>query len=132
MAALIERYLERCRWTVEITEVTASPSGTLAESAQLLPRLDDAERVIALDERGADMTSTALARQLEGWQDGGCRSVAFVIGGADGLHQAVRQRADILMAFGRATWPHMLVRVMLAEQLYRAGSILAGHPYHRQ
>ena len=87
---------------------------------------------MALDERGRDLTSVAFAERLGRWRDDGVRDLAFVIGGADGLAPAVRDRAALTLAFGRATWPHMLVRTMLAEQIYRAQTILTGHPYHRQ
>ena len=84
-----------------------------------------------LDETGTDLASTALAERLRGWQDDGTREVRFLIGAADGHDVATRGSADLLLGFGRATWPHMMVRAMLAEQLYRATTIIAGHPYHR-
>jgi 23S rRNA (pseudouridine1915-N3)-methyltransferase len=84
-----------------------------------------------LDERGKDLTSEQLAVQLQTWRDGGIREARFVLGAADGHSKAERDEADLLMAFGTATWPHLLARAMLMEQLYRATSILAGHPYHR-
>jgi 23S rRNA (pseudouridine1915-N3)-methyltransferase len=87
--------------------------------------------LIAIDERGQDLKSTDLADRLGRWRDEGRRDAVFLIGGADGLDPALRERADLVLSLGRATWPHMLVRVMLAEQLYRAVTILAGHPYHR-
>ncbi|MBB6254707.1 rRNA large subunit m3Psi methyltransferase RlmH [Nitrospirillum iridis] len=86
---------------------------------------------MALDERGKALPSEAFARQVGAWRDGGVADLAFVIGGADGLAEEVRRRASLLIAFGPMTWPHMMVRGMLAEQLYRAQQILAGHPYHR-
>jgi 23S rRNA (pseudouridine1915-N3)-methyltransferase len=97
----------------------------------LLRAIPDGARVIALDERGAVMSSRAFAQMLEATRDSGASDMAFVIGGADGLDPSVRDRADSLLSFGTMVWPHMLVRVMLAEQLYRAASILAGGPYHR-
>ena len=84
-----------------------------------------------LDERGQDLSSEQLATQLEKWRDGGIRETRFVIGAADGHPDEERGAADLLLAFGKATWPHLLARAMLMEQLYRATSILAGHPYHR-
>lgn len=87
--------------------------------------------VIALDERGKSLSSEALAKQLASWRDAGEARVAFVIGGADGLPAAVKAKAKLTLAFGSATWPHLLVRTMMAEQLYRAMTILSGHPYHR-
>ena len=87
---------------------------------------------VALDERGQALSSTELARKLEGWRDGGKREVRFLIGAADGHDEQGRTSADLLLSFGPATWPHLLVRAMLSEQLFRATSILAGHPYHRE
>ena len=87
---------------------------------------------VVLDERGEALSSTAFASKLEGWRDGGKREVRFLIGAADGHDAAQRDCADLLLSFGAATWPHLLARAMLAEQLYRATSWLAGHPYHRQ
>jgi 23S rRNA (pseudouridine1915-N3)-methyltransferase len=84
-----------------------------------------------LDERGKVMSSPDFADQLARWRDGGRQDVAFVIGGADGIAPVLRDRADFALSFGRMVWPHMLVRVMLAEQLYRAATILGGGPYHR-
>ena len=102
-----------------------------AEAEALLAGVPPGAVLVALDERGRDLASTELAERLGAWRDDGIREAGFVIGGPDGLAPAVTERADLLLAFGRATWPHMLVRAMLAEQLYRAASILAGHPYHR-
>lgn len=87
---------------------------------------------IALDERGEPLSSTELARTLERWRDGGKREAGFLIGAADGHDEAQRASADLLLSFGAATWPHLLARAMLAEQLFRATSILANHPYHRE
>jgi 23S rRNA (pseudouridine1915-N3)-methyltransferase len=87
--------------------------------------------LIVLDERGPALSSTDLARKLEGWRDGGKREARFLIGGADGHDDVDRAQVDLLLSFGPATWPHLLVRAMLAEQLFRATSILANHPYHR-
>lgn len=87
--------------------------------------------VVALDERGKSVGSDAFARQLAGWRDAGERRLVFVIGGSDGLPSEIKQQAKLTLAFGIQTWPHLLVRTMLAEQLYRAVTILSGHPYHR-
>ncbi len=87
--------------------------------------------VVMLDERGDNLDSTALAGMLRKWREDNHPAACFVIGGADGLAQSLRERARLKLAFGAATWPHQLVRIMLLEQLYRAGTILAGHPYHR-
>jgi 23S rRNA (pseudouridine1915-N3)-methyltransferase len=91
-----------------------------------------AMRMIAMDETGDMVTSQALAQMLSTWADDGVREVRFLIGAADGLSADERASADRRIAFGRATWPHMLARAMLVEQLYRATSISAGHPYHRE
>lgn len=87
---------------------------------------------VLLDERGQALTSTELAKKLEQWRDGGKREARFEIGEAEGHGDAERSNADLMLSFGPATWPHLLVRAMLAEQLFRATSILAGHPYHRE
>jgi 23S rRNA (pseudouridine1915-N3)-methyltransferase len=86
---------------------------------------------VALDERGVQWSSRALAEQIAFWRDRGSPELAFAIGGADGLHSMVLDRADVILSLGSMTWPHLLVRGMLLEQLYRAQQILAGHPYHR-
>ncbi len=102
-----------------------------AEAEELLAAVPPGAALVALDERGRDLTSEALAGQLGRWRDEGARAAAFLIGGPDGLGAAARERASLVLSLGRMTWPHMLVRAMLAEQLYRATTILAGHPYHR-
>jgi 23S rRNA (pseudouridine1915-N3)-methyltransferase len=133
---LFTDYARRCPWPLRLVEV--QPRGVLAlerrkeaEATLLLEAVPAGAAVVALDEHGRDATSADLARQLGLWRDGGRRSTAFLIGGPDGLAAAALTRADLRLAFGRLTWPHRLVRVMLAEQLYRATTILAGHPYHR-
>lgn len=102
-----------------------------AEAVLLEKVIGAANPVCILDERGKVMTSPDFADLLASWRDQGRAEVAFVIGGADGIDPALRARADTALSFGKMVWPHMLVRVMLAEQLYRAASILAGSPYHR-
>jgi 23S rRNA (pseudouridine1915-N3)-methyltransferase len=102
------------------------------EAKLLLEALPDGALVVALDARGKALDSAALARQLGRWRDQGARDVAFVIGGADGLDATVLERARLVLSLGPMTWPHQLVRVMLAEQLYRADTIRIGHPYHRE
>lgn len=87
---------------------------------------------ILLDERGEALSSLSFARQLERWRDDGKREARFLIGAADGHDETLRRGADLLLSFGAATWPHLLARAMLAEQLFRATSILANHPYHRE
>jgi 23S rRNA (pseudouridine1915-N3)-methyltransferase len=98
----------------------------------LLARVPDRAVVIALDERGTALTSAAFAQKITKWRDSGASGLAFLIGGADGHPDSLRQRADFLLSLGPMTWPHLLVRGMLLEQLYRAQQILAGHPYHRE
>lgn len=113
-------------------EVEDRKGGGMAAEADLLARVLPAGAVIvALDERGQTLSSPELAQRLADWRDAGRQDLAFVIGGADGLAPALRDRADLALSFGRLVWPHMLVRVMLAEQIYRAATILSGSPYHR-
>ena len=123
-AELVERYLKRVSWPVQITE--------LPESGGRLPPPAENSVAILLDEKGETLGSTDLARRLERWRDEGRREARFLIGGADGFSHEDRAHADLLLSFGRATWPHLLARAMLAEQLWRATSILANHPYHRE
>lgn len=105
--------------------------GMAAEGLMLLRAVPEGAAICVLDERGKVLSSPEFAEALAGWRDGGRQDAAFVIGGADGVDPALRQRANLVISFGRMVWPHMLVRVMLAEQLYRAATILAGSPYHR-
>jgi 23S rRNA (pseudouridine1915-N3)-methyltransferase len=105
--------------------------GMAAEAALLTARVPQGARLVALDERGLTLTSPEFAQRLAQERDRGAGDLAFVIGGADGLHPDLRARADWSVSFGAMVWPHALVRVMLAEQLYRAATILAGSPYHR-
>ena len=121
---LVERYLKRIAWPVKVTE--------LPESGGRMPPAADNAVTILLDEKGEQLGSLALAERLSRWREDGRREARFLIGGADGFDDEDRARADLLIAFGRATWPHLLARAMLAEQLYRATSILANHPYHRE
>ena len=123
-AELVERYLKRIAWPTKVTE--------LPESGGRYPEAADASVTILLDEKGEQLRSMELAQRLERWRDGGKREARFLIGGADGFSEAERAGADLLLAFGTATWPHLLARAMLAEQLFRATSILANHPYHRE
>ena len=105
--------------------------GPLAEAGLLRNALPRGALICALDERGATFTSPGFADQIARWRDNGTADLAFVIGGADGLTPDLRADANAALSFGKMVWPHMLARVMLAEQLYRAASILAGSPYHR-
>lgn len=123
-AELTDRYLKRISWPTKVTELP-DKGGNAPEAASNAV-------TIVLDERGAALSSMDFARKLEGWRDTGRREARFLIGAADGHDEAQRDNADLLLSFGPATWPHMLARAMLAEQLFRATSILAGHPYHRE
>ncbi|MEM8590179.1 MAG: 23S rRNA (pseudouridine(1915)-N(3))-methyltransferase RlmH [Pseudomonadota bacterium] len=133
---LVERYRERSPWplTLQTVDVKKGLKGDALKAAEgdlLLAKVPDGAKVVALDERGKDLTSIQLAVRLGGWRDDGSRDIAFLIGGADGFDARIRERADLVLRLGRLTWPHMMVRAMLAEQLYRAQMILNGHPYHR-
>ena len=137
---LIDDYLTRFDRTgrafglgpARVVEVEDKKGGGMAAEAALLERALPAGALIcALDERGKVETSPEFAKRLGGWRDMGRSDVAFVIGGADGIAPDLRSRVDHKLSFGKMVWPHMLVRVMLSEQLYRAASILAGGPYHR-
>lgn len=123
-AELVERYLKRLTWPHKLTEL---PDRGGTAPVALSPAV-----TVLLDERGKALASSELAERLDTWRDAGKRECRFVIGAADGHEEAERARADLLLSFGAATWPHLLARAMLAEQLYRATSWLAGHPYHRQ
>jgi 23S rRNA (pseudouridine1915-N3)-methyltransferase len=114
------------------TEVEDKKGGGMEAEADLLARVvPSGAMLVTLDERGKVLSSPEFAAELAKWRDGGRQDVAFVIGGADGIAPSLRSKAEFSISFGRMVWPHMLVRVMLAEQLYRAATILAGGPYHR-
>jgi 23S rRNA (pseudouridine1915-N3)-methyltransferase len=123
-ADLVDRYLKRVAWPTKVTE--------LPDRGGKVPDTEANSVSIVLDERGSALSSMDLARKLEAWRDGGQREARFLIGAADGHDETVRGSADLLLSFGSATWPHLLARAMLAEQLFRATSILANHPYHRE
>ncbi len=123
-ADLVDRYLKRIIWPTRVTE--------LPDRGGRMPATEPGTVLIAMDERGEQLASTAFAERLGRWRDDGRREARFLIGAADGLEPADRDAAVLRFAFGAATWPHMLARAMLAEQLWRATSILAGHPYHRE
>jgi 23S rRNA (pseudouridine1915-N3)-methyltransferase len=138
--ALIDDYTTRFNRTgralglgplAEIEVEDRKNGGKIAEAALLSRAVPAGAVLVVLDERGQQLTSPDFAARLADWRDEGRQEVAFVIGGADGLAPDLRDRADAAISFGAMVWPHMLVRVMLAEQLYRAASILAGSPYHR-
>lgn len=122
-------YHRRCTWPVTVTEIEARNQGE--EIKKLQEKIRPDAFVFALDERGKSLSSPDFARKLQDLIDQGRPAIQFVIGGADGLDDSVRKRADFLLSFGVQTWPHMMVRAMLMEQIYRARQIIAGHPYHR-
>jgi 23S rRNA (pseudouridine1915-N3)-methyltransferase len=137
---LVDDYLQRLDRTgrplglgpVTEHEVEDRRGGGMAAEGVLLARaVPEGAALCVLDERGKVLSSPEFAATLAQWRDGGRQDAAFVIGGADGVDPALRARADLVISLGRMVWPHMLVRVMLAEQLYRAATILAGSPYHR-
>src|SRR6056297_1622686 len=138
--ALIEDYITRFDRTgralglgpLALHEVEDKKGGGMEAEAALLERaIPKGAVIVALDERGTVLSSPEFSDRLGGWRDAGRGDVAFVIGGADGIAPVMRAQADVALSFGKMVWPHMLVRVMLSEQLYRAASILAGSPYHR-
>jgi 23S rRNA (pseudouridine1915-N3)-methyltransferase len=118
---------------IEVKESRArDPERRMTEEAiALTGALPDGAIRVALDSRGQNASSDALARRIQGWRDAGSEALGFIIGGADGLAPGLIDEADTTVAFGLATWPHQLVRIMLMEQLYRVTTILSGHPYHR-
>jgi 23S rRNA (pseudouridine1915-N3)-methyltransferase len=133
---LFNQYSKRLTAPITVREVEEkrplpTPERMAREAELLLAALPPQALVVALDERGKAMGSVDFAARLGRWRDDGVADLAFVIGGADGHGQAVRDRAAMLLSFGAMTWPHMLVRAMVAEQLWRAQAILSGHPYHR-
>ena len=121
---LVDRYLKRISWPTKITE--------LPDRGGAIPAAERNSRTIIFDEKGEQLTSAQIAELLGRWRDDGVSEARFCLGAADGFDDADRATADRLIAFGKATWPHMMARAMLAEQLYRATSILANHPYHRE
>lgn len=122
-ADLVARYEKRIAWPLRLTE--------LPETGGRIPDALTPVRTVLLDEKGKQLSSEEFAATLGIWRDGGIRETRFVLGAADGHSPVERDSADLLFAFGKATWPHLLARAMLLEQLFRATSILAGHPYHR-
>lgn len=135
--SLMTEYLGRLPWKHSVTEIEIKKQSAntterkAREAEKLLAAVPVGAMVVALDEGGRGLTSRAFAAKIEDWQSTGIRDIAFIIGGADGLDTSILAKAQLKLAFGSLTWPHMLVRAMLAEQIYRAWSINAGHPYHR-
>jgi 23S rRNA (pseudouridine1915-N3)-methyltransferase len=123
-AELVDRYLKRVSLPTRITE--------LPDRGGKLPPVPPGTITVMLDEKGKQLSSMDFAHRVAGWRDNGARECRFLIGAADGFGDAERAGADLLIAFGAMTWPHMMARAMLAEQLWRATSILANHPYHRE
>lgn len=129
---LFDGYVKRLPWKLTLKERDAKKSrGREEETAWLLDQVSACHRLMVLDERGKSVSSEQLASTIGQWQQQGSSSIGIIIGGADGLDQAQLKPADLIVSFGQLTWPHMLVRPMLAEQLYRIHTLLIGHPYHR-
>ncbi len=133
---LFARYVKQTRWSVSIREFEDKKAGSVEErkkreSALLFSAVPSGSKIVVLDERGKLLSSEKFARQLGKWQDESIPAVVFMIGGADGHTEETRKKADLVLAFGEMTFPHMFARIMLAEQIYRAKAILDGHPYHR-
>jgi 23S rRNA (pseudouridine1915-N3)-methyltransferase len=133
---LYDAFVKRITWPVTLREVEErgslpAPKRKAGEARKLLAAVPDGATLIALDEAGTTLTSAAFAKHIGRWRDDGVGDLAFAIGGADGHDASVLERAELTLSLGAMTWPHMMVRALLAEQLYRAQSILAGHPYHR-
>ncbi|WP_066658475.1 MULTISPECIES: 23S rRNA (pseudouridine(1915)-N(3))-methyltransferase RlmH [unclassified Sphingomonas] len=123
-AELVDRYLKRVTLPIRVTE--------LPDTGGKMPAVEPGTRIVMLDEKGENLPSRVFAERIQAWREDGVRETRFLIGAADGFDDAARAEADLLISYGRATWPHMLARAMLAEQLWRATSILANHPYHRE
>jgi 23S rRNA (pseudouridine1915-N3)-methyltransferase len=141
---LLARYVERANASgkalaltpLDVVEVPESAAQTAAkrkadEAKALLAAIPSSAKIIVLDERGKSVSSEDFAKKLARFRDDGAQATALLIGGADGLDETLRKKADLTLAFGAATFPHQIVRILLAEQIYRAVTILSGHPYHR-
>jgi 23S rRNA (pseudouridine1915-N3)-methyltransferase len=128
-AEIIARYQERMKWTLTIKE---KDNSTQTDEARFLQSLISPQaKTVVLDERGKNMSSLELAEIIKGWQLGGCSEICFLIGGADGHLEETRQKADLILSFGKLTLPHILMRAVLCEQIYRQETIIEHHPYHR-
>ncbi len=129
-AQIIEEYVKRSGWNIQIKE---KDNATQEEEAKFLQsHIPAGAKVVVLDERGENIKSLELAEKIKNWQVSGCSEICFLIGGADGHLQSTRDKADLLLSFGKLTLPHMLMRAVLSEQIYRIQKILEGHPYHRE
>ena len=129
-AAIISEYIKRSNWELVIKE---KDNSTQEDEAKFLQQsIPNSAKVVVLDERGENLKSTELAHKIENWLLSGTSEVCFLIGGADGHLQSTRDKADLILSFGKLTLPHMLMRAVLSEQIYRIQTILSGHPYHRE
>ena len=135
LQGMIDDYTKRLSWKITFTEIPApqvSDAERKSREADLIRNVLPPKAVrIMLDERGKNIGSEEFANKLQNYFTNQQSTIVFVIGGADGLDESLRKEADLLLSFGALTWPHMMVRLMLIEQLYRASTILSGHPYHR-
>lgn len=129
-SAIIAEYIKRSGWTVTVKEMDNATQ--TAEAEFLQHSIPDGAKVIVLDERGVNLKSLELAAKIENWMLAGCSEICFLIGGADGHLQSTRDKADLLLSFGKLTLPHMLMRAVLSEQIYRIQTIINHHPYHRE
>lgn len=129
-AQIIEEYIKRSHWQLSVKEKDNSDQKSEAEF--LTSSIPAGSKVVVLDERGVNLKSTELAQIIADWQLSGTSEICFLIGGADGHLPSTRDRADLVLSFGKLTLPHMLMRAVLAEQIYRIQTILSGHPYHRE
>ena len=127
---IISEYIKRSQWQISIKE--KDNSNPKDEADFLLSSIPPKSKVIVLDEKGINISSKELAQIIQDWQSTGTSEICFLIGGADGHLPSVRQRADLLLSFGKLTLPHMLIRAVLSEQIYRIQTIISGHPYHRE
>ena len=128
-AEIIKRYQERLKWELKIKE--KDNSSQEEEAKFLASAIPTGSKVIVLDERGKNMTSPELAKIVENWMQQGCSEICFLIGGAEGHLEETRQKADLVLSFGKLTLPHILMRAVLAEQIYRLETIINHHPYHK-
>ena len=126
---IIKRYEERMKWSLSIKE--KDNSNQIDEAKFLKSCIGNGAKVVVLDERGKNMTSPELAQIVEGWMNNGCSEICFLIGGADGHLEETRKSADLVLSFGKLTLPHILMRAVLAEQIYRIETIINHHPYHK-
>ena len=127
---LSEEYKKRIRWNLSVFELEAETQA--GEIAKIAARLDNNAFIVVMDERGNGLKSLDFADTLSKLQDGGTDHLQVIVGGHEGLTDEIRDRANLMLSFGQQTWPHMLARIMLLEQIYRAQQIIAGHPYHRE